>query len=188
MNWLDVVLALIIAASAVCGFRRGFARVAVGLAACVLGVMAGLWFHGTAGSFLMPYVSWRGLANFIGFLLVFAGVMALGGLVGWALAKLLKWAGLGWLDRLGGAALGLLRGLLIAIVLVMALVAFSKEPPPRAVVQSRIAPYVIEAARVVAAAAPRELKDAFQASYDKIKQVWAEALKKGLKNLPKQEL
>jgi membrane protein required for colicin V production len=187
VNWLDIVLAIIVGGSIVAGFMRGFARVGIGLAATIVGLILGIWFYGTAGAFLLPYVSHRGFAYLAGFILVFFGVLLAGSLVGWMLAKLLRWAGLGWLDRLGGAAAGLLRGLLMAIGLVMALVAFSPKPPP-AVVESRLAPYVIDAAHVLVAVAPRELRDGFHAGYERVKKIWSDAVQKGIRELPQQEL
>ena len=188
MNWLDIVLAIILGGSIVAGFARGFARVGVGLAATIVGLILGIWFYGAAGAFLLPYVSHRGFANLAGFLLVFFGVLLVGSLVGWMLAKLLKWAGLGWLDRLMGAVFGLLRGLLIGIGLVMALLAFAPKPPPSSVVESRLAPYVIDAARVLVAIAPRELRDGFHASYERVKKIWSDAVRKGIHELPRREL
>lgn len=183
MNWLDIVLAIILVASIASGFMKGFARTVVGFAACILGLLCGLWFHGTAGSFLIPYVSSRGIANCIGFFLVFIGTMILGGLLGRLLALLFKWAGLSWLDRLLGGAFGLVRGALVAAVIVMALLAFTPTPPPRAVVGSRIAPYVMDAARMMALAAPRELRDGVRRGYEKVKQVWSDTLKKSTNSI-----
>lgn len=188
MNWLDIVLVVILVCSVIAGFRKGFARVSVGLVATLIGLILGLWFYGAAGAFLLPYVSYRGLANFIGFCLIFVGVLLAGSLVGWLLAKLLKWAGLGWLDRLMGAVLGVLRALLIGIGLVLALLSFAFKPPPQSVVQSRLAPYVIDAARVLVVIAPRELRDAFQSGYDHVKKVWNEAVQKGIPKLPRKDL
>lgn len=178
MNWLDIVLGIILAASVAVGFAKGMARTVVGFAACVIGVLLGLWFHGPAGAFLIPYVSSRGIANCIGFFLVFFGTMIVGGLLGRLLALLFKWVGLSWLDRLLGGVFGLVRGALIAAVVVMALLAFTSTPPPLSVVRSRIAPYVMDAARVMAAAAPRELRDGVRQGYEKVKQVWSDTLKK----------
>ena len=54
----------------------------------------------------------------------------------------------------------------------MALTAFSRNPPPIAVVESQIAPYVIGASEVLAGLAPRELRDGFNNSYEKVKKSW----------------
>ncbi|MCL5743152.1 MAG: CvpA family protein, partial [Acidobacteria bacterium] len=101
-----------------------------------------------------------------------------GALVGKLLGLLLKWAGLSWLDRLMGGVFGLLRGLVFAIALVLALLAFTPNPPPRSVVQSRIAPYVIDAAHLCANLAPREVRDRVAQSYEEVKKAWAEVIRK----------
>lgn len=178
MNWLDVVLSVIILLSVVTAFARGFARVGVGLVASIAAVVCGLWFYGTAGFWLREYVSSKQVANLCGFLLVFFGILLLGALVGKLLSMLFKWTGLSWLDRLLGAGVGFVRGLLIATAIVMAVTAFSAQPPPRSVVESRIAPYVIGASRVMVSLAPREVKDAFQESYEKVKKLWESTVKK----------
>ena len=97
----------------------------------------------------------------------------------------MKVAGLSFVDRLLGAGFGVVRGLLISIALVLALLAFTPgKSPPNAVVHSRVAPYVIDAARVCAAVAPHELKDGFRKSYEQVKTIWGNALKKGIRELP----
>ncbi len=109
--------------------------------------------------------------------------MILGGLLGRLLAMLFKWVGLSWLDRLLGGVFGLVRGALVAAVVVMALLAFAPAPPPRSVVGSRIAPYAMDAARVMAALAPRELRDGVRQGYEKVKQIWSDTLKKGTQSI-----
>ena len=178
MNWLDIVLIVIFAVSVVSGVAKGFARQVIGLAAAVAGFLCALWFYGAAGSFLLPYVSHRRIANFLGFVAILVAFLILGALVGKLLSVLLKWVGLSWLDRLLGGAFGLVRGLVVAIALVLALLAFSPTPPPRAVVGSRFAPYVIDAANVCAYLAPREVREGVQDSYAKVKEAWAQFLEK----------
>lgn len=185
MNWLDIVLILIVGLSVIGGFAAGFARVGIGLISVIAGVLFGIWFYGTAGSLLADFVSSKAIADFLGFVIVFALCLILGGLIGKALGALFKWAGLSWFDRFAGGAFGLLRGLLTGVALVLALVAFSPKPPPRAVVNSHYAPYFLEAANVCTALAPRELKDAFYTSYEKVKEIWGQISKR---RLPEQEL
>ena len=75
---------------------------------------------------LAPYLSSRGLANFAGFLLVFCGVLLAGHLVSYVVGKFLKVTGLSIFDHLLGAVFGALRGLLISVALIMAIMAFSQ--------------------------------------------------------------
>jgi membrane protein required for colicin V production len=178
LNWLDIVFLLIFCLSIASGVARGFAKLVVGLAAAVLGILCGLWFHGAAGSFLIPYVSHTGIANFIGFLLVFFAVVLAGAGVGKLLSLMLKWAGLSWVDRMLGGVFGLIRGLVMAIALVVALMAFSPKPPPQSVVRSRIAPHVMGAANICAYLAPHDVREAVKESIEKARQSWAEMLDK----------
>ena len=185
MNWLDVVLLLVLVGSVVTSFSTGLAREVVGLVSMVAALVLAIWFYGTAGSFLLPYVSSPGIANFCGFLIVFCGVLILGAFLGRVLGRLMRVAGLSWVDRLLGAGFGLVRGLLVSIAVVLALLAFTPgKSPPNAVVHSRVAPYVIDAARVCATVAPHELKDGFHKSYEQVKTIWGNALKKGIRELP----
>jgi membrane protein required for colicin V production len=181
MNWLDVVVLAVLAVSVAMSFRKGLSREVIGLATVVLAILLGIWFYGTAGSFLAPYLSSRALANFAGFLLVFGGVMLLGHLVSYVVGRFLKVTGLSIFDHLLGAVFGALRGILVSVALIMAIMAFSQgDKPPSSVVNSCTAPYVVDAARGFAALAPYELKEGFRKTYDLVKAAWGKALQEGI--------
>ena len=189
MNWLDFVLALILAASAIAGLRRGLSRQVIGLIAGVLALLLGIWLYGTVGFYLMPYVSSRTMANAGGFAVVFCCVLILGAMVSYVVGRFLKVTGLSIVDHLLGAGFGLLRGLVFAIAIIMGVMAFSRgEKPPEAIVNSRMAPYVVDAARMVAGVAPHELKEGFRRTYAQVKAAWSDALDKGIRKLPNGEM
>jgi hypothetical protein len=61
--------------------------------------------------------------------------------------------------------------------------AFAKpEKPPDAIVESRVAPYVVDGSRVVAALAPHELKEGFRNTYSLVKKAWGKALEHGIRD------
>jgi membrane protein required for colicin V production len=188
LNWLDFVIIILIGLSVVEGVTKGFARTGVGLAAAILGGILGIWFYGTVAYYILPHVTSPGLANILGFLVVFCGCLAVGVAVGAVLATLLEKVGLSFFDRVFGAALGVVRGGITAIVLVMILVAFTPNPPPRSVENSRWAPYLIGASNVLAEFAPRELKDAFFESYDKVREAWNRHVPQKKMRLPETEI
>lgn len=183
MNWLDVLLVLILAISIATSFRKGLSREIISLAAVVLALLLGIWFYGTVGAFLIPYVSSRGIANLAGFFIVFFGLLTLGSLISYVAGRFLKVTGLRFVDHALGALFGALRGLLVAIALVTGIMAFStdNDHPPQAIVNSRLAPYVVNCARVTVAMAPHELKEGFRKSYAQVKEAWEKALKKGIR-------
>jgi len=173
VNWLDYLLIAILLFSAIMSARKGFSREIIGLAAAFFALVLGMWFYGLAGSLVAPYISSPRVANLIGFLLVVAAVLIAGGILGWIVNRFLRTIGLSFFDRLLGAAFGVLRGLLIAMALVTAFMAFGpyegSGTASAAMIHSRIAPYVLNASRLVVAMAPMELKSGFQQQYANIK-------------------
>jgi membrane protein required for colicin V production len=174
MNWVDYLLAIIIAASVLSGFMAGFARVGVGTAATFVGIFAGFWCYGLVAAHFVDYVSSQAVANLIGFFLVFLAIVTLGAIVGRLLAAVFKWIGLSWFDRLLGAGFGAVRGGLVVVALTTVLLAFAPTPPPPSLVDSRFLPYVVDASNVLSLATPHQVKDAFRDTRDKVKHIWEE--------------
>jgi len=186
MNWLDWVLLIVIVASIIASFRTGFSRELIGLISMVVALFCGLWFYGSAGAFVLPYVSSKEIAYLCGFLIVFCGVLIAGAIIGHLFSRLVKAAGLGLFDRILGAGFGAVRGLLFAVALILAIVAFSpggSDAPPGSVVHSKFAPYVIDTAHLFASLAPRELKDNFRKHYGQVKSIWDEGVRKHARRL-----
>jgi membrane protein required for colicin V production len=173
VNWLDYLLLAILLASVLMSARKGFSREIIGLGAALLALVLAMWFYGLAGSFLLPYVSSGRVAHLIGFLLVVFAVMLLGGMLGWIVNRFLRTIGLSFFDRLLGAAFGLVRGILVAVALLTAYMAFGPEVDSKtvsaSVLHSRIAPYVLDASHLVVAIAPMELKSSFTKQYAQVK-------------------
>ena len=125
MNWLDILVLLIVAASVFMSFRKGLSREIIGLVSVVLALLLGIWFYGTVAGYIQPYLSSRTAANLGGFFAMFAGVLLLGHLVSYIVGKFLRVTGLSILDHLLGACFGVVRGALIVVALLMAIIAFA---------------------------------------------------------------
>jgi membrane protein required for colicin V production len=178
INLLDIVLVIVVGASVAAGFMAGFARVGIGFIAAISGLLFGFWFYGMPAAWIHRYVHSVTISNLLGFFVVFWGFLAAGSLLGKLLAKLFKWTGLSWLDRLMGGAFGFVRGGLIAIAFVAVLLAFTPKPLPNWMVDSQVLPYAIDASNLCAALAPRAIKDAFRDSMVEIRKAWEDQLKK----------
>jgi membrane protein required for colicin V production len=176
VNWLDMVLGGIILLSALASARKGLSREIIGLAASLLALLCAIWFYRSAGAHLAPYVSSTFAASAGGFIAIFFGVMILGGILSAVVGRLLKTVGLSLVDCLLGAAFGLVRGALFAfgiLMLVLAMAAGARAgDPPEAVVQSRLAPYLIELSHLVARVAPETVKESFEQKYERVKSAW----------------
>jgi membrane protein required for colicin V production len=185
MTWLDVALVIILLGSVASAFSKGFVRESIGLAAAFIGLLCGAWFYRMPGDILRPYLASREAANLVGFLLIFVGVIFLGWLIGKLVGMAVKVVGLSWLDRLLGAAFGAARGIIVCVALITAIVAFAPgsdaRTPPQSVVNSRLAPYLLDAANVLTMATPKELRDEFALRYEQIKRIWDDAIKHGLR-------
>lgn len=173
-NWLDIVLVLVIVASAVAGLRTGFAHVVVGLVATVAGIIAGFWCYRIVAGQLLAWTRLdERMANIFGFLVVFVGVLMIGALLAALLARLFRWMGFSWFDHLLGGLAGFVRGALLIAVLADVFVAFAPSPVPAFIQSSRVLPYASELGVALAQLAPRELKDSFYRQLDNLKQLWA---------------
>lgn len=172
MNWLDYLLIAVLAFSVVKSFMRGFSREVIGLCAAVAALVLGMWFYGTAGALVRPWLGSDRTANFIGFLMVVCAVLLVGAVVGAIVKRLVSAIGLSFFDRLLGAGFGLVRGALVAIALLTAYIAFgprnASNTVPAAVVNSQIAPYLLDASGIFVDIAPMELKRSFREAYDEV--------------------
>lgn len=160
MNWLDWLLLIIIAISTLAALVRGFITEIVMLAATLLGLGLGAWKYRAAGDLLRGWIAKPEIRHGLGFLLIFFGVIAAAWLVTALLRKLLAVVGLRWFDRLLGGALGLARGVLICVVLLVILTAFPLAGT--AVAGSRLAPDLLQAGAWMARLLPRPLRRRFE--------------------------
>jgi membrane protein required for colicin V production len=174
-NWFDVVLALILLWSAVAGLRAGFARVVIGLFATVIGLIAGFWFYRIPAAKLMAWLKTPVVADVLGFLAIFMGVIIVGALVAALFSRLFRWFGLSWFNHLLGGLAGFLRGALIIAAMADVLVAYSPSPTPNFLENSRLMPYVSELSSWLVDFAPHDLKDAFTEQWQNLKQLWHHA-------------
>lgn len=171
-NWFDIVLVLILLWSAVAGLRAGLARVVIGLIATVIGLIAGFWFYRIPSAKLMPWLKAPVLAEVLGFLIIFVGVLILGSLVAALFSRLFRWMGLSWFNHFLGGIAGFLRGALIIAAIADVLVAYSPSPTPTFLETSRVLPYASQLSSWLADLAPHELKDSFTEQMDNLKQLW----------------
>jgi membrane protein required for colicin V production len=178
VSLLDLVLIAIVGGSLVSGFLAGFARAGIGFLAAVTGVLFGFWFYSVPAAWIHKFISSVAFSNLVGFLVVFLACTVLGGLIGSLLAKLFKWTGLSWLDRLLGAGFGLVRGGLIAVAFVSVLMAFTPRPVPGWMTGSALLPYAIDGSNIIAALAPRALKDPVRDTIREIRQAWDDQVHK----------
>jgi membrane protein required for colicin V production len=124
MAMVDWAIVLIILLAALGGMSQGFFRAAFSLAGLVLGLAAAAWNYTWIAKAVLPVVRFESLANAIGFVLIALFVMALAGLAGKILTKTVHGMGLGCVNKVAGAAFGLLQGALLVILMILVTIAF----------------------------------------------------------------
>jgi membrane protein required for colicin V production len=143
---IDIVLLIIIGGSALLGLIRGLVGTLVSTAAWLLAGWAAFEFGGEAAVWLSDGGGKPTMTEmFGGYALSFVVVMVVVALVG-ALAKsMVRSVGLSGVDRMLGAALGLLRGAFLACILVL-LMGFTPLPREPSWRQSSVVPVLLPAA------------------------------------------
>ncbi|HXE11451.1 MAG TPA: CvpA family protein [Bryobacteraceae bacterium] len=172
MNWFDICLLGIIVLSFLSGLRTGFTRVVFHLIATCGGLLLALWCYGIAADSLAGFIHQPLTAKIAGFCLIFFGVMIVGSLVGWLIARFFQGIGLAWLDHLLGGVAGLIRGAFLVAVSVAMVLAFLPAPAPEFVNESKILPYATSVSGAIIEMAPLSIRDGFRQQLDKLKQLW----------------
>ena len=130
MTVFDYAVLTVIAASVLLGLWRGVVSELLALAAWVVAFLAARAFAAEVAGELAGHIAEPGLRLAAAYVVVFVGVLLVFTIARMLFSLLLKAVGLGLLDRMLGAAFGVLRGVLV--VLAAVLVA-GMTPLPKAV-------------------------------------------------------
>jgi membrane protein required for colicin V production len=158
VNGTDWIIVAVLFLSVIQAASAGFFQEAFGIAGLVFGYLLAAWnYHRLASHFASYGAPW--LLDSAAFLVIFILVMLLAGLAGRIARAVMREAGLNFIDRTLGAALGLLRGLLIVAIVLVSMAAFT--PTSAWLRNSQLAPYFLVAGRAAIWVAPSELRGRF---------------------------
>jgi membrane protein required for colicin V production len=162
MNWLDIAIVLIVAFFAATAFSAGLIRELVTLVSAVVGVVvAGLFYDDLARDVLV-FIDNKDTASIVAFLVLLGAIYLAGQLIAIMLKQVAAVLLLGWADRLGGALFGLLKGLVVVEVLLIAFVTFDVGLDD-AIEDSGLASVFLDAASVLLIILPDEFERAVDA-------------------------
>src|SRR5271165_767464 len=148
MSPVDWVIAAILAVSVIGAYQEGFFVAVFSLAGLLMGLMLAGWNYQRLIPAINKVLQYVPASEVVSFLFIAFGVMILCGIVGRVLKGLFHAIGLGWADRILGAAFGLVRGAVIVTLGAMAIAAFS--PHVTWLENSRLATYFLNAAHQTA--------------------------------------
>jgi len=160
LNFLDIILLIIFFLSILFGILKGLIRELFSLAFFIIGVVLSFLFYYEVGALFMPYLKNREVSNFAGFITIFVLVLMVGSLVTYLIKKLFILGPLKNIDMILGGVFGLLRGVLIASIIVFALIVFPVNDD--LVTKSRLSPYVLTTIEVFVHFLPAKYQDKIQ--------------------------
>ena len=172
VTWLDFLLIGLVLLSTGISFWRGFLRETASLISIIAALAAAATGYEWAGRAFEGLTQNQEIARGIGFLLLFFGVLVLGSVIAILLRKLVKEAQMTGYDRFFGGVFGLLRGVLVGSVLLLAMLAFKIKSDTAKI--SLLTPYFLVGARAVVLVMPEDVKTKFQEGYDKFREIVAE--------------
>jgi membrane protein required for colicin V production len=164
MTAADWVIVAVIVVSVIQAAISGFFHEAFGIAGLVVGYLLAAWNYQRLAARYAPYLKSMWLGEIGAFLVIFLAVLIVAGIAGRITRHVVKEAGLSFVDRILGGALGLLRGILIVAVILMSMAAFT--PTSTWLEGSELAPYFLVVGRAAIWVAPSELRGRFYQGLD----------------------
>ena len=121
MNILDIILLICFVPALVQGLRKGFISQVIAIISIIAGVWVSARFTASASTWLAQYIEGsEQVLKVISFALIFIAVIAVLAILGRLLEGTVKLIMLGWLNRLLGMVLSLVKAGLIVGLVIMA--------------------------------------------------------------------
>ncbi len=119
MTTIDIVILIVLVAGAIVGFTKGFLKQLAGLLGLVAGLLIAKALYATvAERFFLPLTDSLTVAQGIAFVVIWLAVPLAFLLLATLLTKAMEAVALGWVNRLLGAGLGLLKSALLVSLLI----------------------------------------------------------------------
>lgn len=157
MNILDIIMITILALSILFGILKGFIRELFSLAFFIIAVVLAFLFYQEVGDIYISNLKNRDISNFAGFITIFVLVLILGAVITYLVKKVFNIGPLKAIDMILGGVFGLVRGILIASIIVFALIVF---PISESLVKkSCMSPYVMKSIDIFIDFLPAKYKE-----------------------------
>lgn len=171
MNLLDIIIAVIILFCLVRGIFRGMVKEVSSIIGVLGGFYAGYTYYPQVADYLRAWAGDFAYIDTVSFLILFFGIFMLIAVLGVIIKYLLNIAFLGWADRLGGALLGSMKGLLIVSSLLVAFTAFLPKGSTF-ITESKLAPYSTLLSEKMALIISQDMKRNYAEKSKELKKIW----------------
>jgi len=169
MNILDISIVSIIIITTALGLWKGMQRQIFGLGGVVVGYIAATKLYEPVADFIGNENS--SIAQIVSFITIF--ILAKTGIssTGWLARNLFKGLTLTWVNRTGGALLGLLKGFIIVMVIILTVLAFM--PADSILIKdSASLPYIASLPKITSGVIPHKIKTKYNTKVEKLRAKW----------------
>jgi len=159
MNWIDIAVYIIIIFFVVIGMTRGLVRQVFSIAALIGGIIIGLIFYDVFAAMFIKdnLVNNESIANVGAFLIVGFISYLLIQILGWLTTKVIGTLHLSWLNRMGGAVVGIIIGVIAAFLFVSTVTLFVTDKD-QTVSNSTTIPYLNATYETIKNKLPEDLR------------------------------
>ncbi len=120
INWIDVSIMIIILLNMIIGIRRGIIRGIINLIGVITAIFLAIFWFKEVGEYISLHSQLsREIANILGFTLIFLGIYLIARIIEIFLKKIFSLLFVSWIDGMGGASFGLIKGSLIVGILLV---------------------------------------------------------------------
>jgi membrane protein required for colicin V production len=128
--WVDYILLVIIAISALLSLWRGFVMEAISLVSWIVALWVAVIFFQDLANLMKDWIDTPSIRDVVAFAILFVSTVLVGGMVNFLAGQLVAKTGLTATDRALGMLFGIARGVVIVAVLVLlaGLTALPQDP------------------------------------------------------------
>jgi membrane protein required for colicin V production len=169
MNILDISVVSIIIITTALGLWKGMQRQIFGLGGVVVGYIAAANLYEPVADLISSKNS--SLAQILSFISIFILGKASVSSTGWLARNLFKGITMTWVNRTGGALLGLLKGFIIVMVITLTVLAFMPADS-NLINNSATLPYIASLPKITSGVIPKKIRDKYNAKVKKLRSKW----------------
>ena len=152
----DWFLIVVLVLSTIMAFLRGFIRALFSFCGFIFGIILASWNYLAGAERLHRWITSFQVAEIVAYLAILCAVVIVFHILAALVSKTVAAIGLGFVDRLLGAAFGFFRGCLLGVAAMITLAAFA--PDSDWVKYSKLAPYFLDGAHAVSFVVPNRFQ------------------------------
>ena len=128
MNYLDIIIIIILVASCVSGYKKGFVSQLTGLAALILGIYLAIKLSKITAPWLVEHFSWsQTTSHIVSFVVILILVSIAIGIIGKAIERTCEDADLGHFNKFLGLFFSLAKSIVFLSIIAVALNFWGKD-------------------------------------------------------------